>query len=252
MRDETRENYIVERFSETGIPADAKTASEFLAYYELLTEWNQVMNLTAVTAFEEVVTRHFLDSGILWKALSEQGIVVSRSEGAPIRLIDVGSGAGFPGLPLKLLQKDAEVTLLDALEKRVRFLDAVISRLMLSGVVTVHGRSEDFGNAKSSAREAFDLAVSRAVSALPTLSEYCLPFVKVGGLFVAYKGKDGEAELAAAEKAVETLGGAFERIIRYTLPGSDAERTLILIRKVRPTPERYPRKAGKPEKSPIK
>lgn len=216
---------------------------QFYQYYEMLVEWNQVMNLTAITEMTEVVTKHFVDSLSLKKAVSDLG-------DKPRKIMDVGSGAGFPGIPLKIAFPQLEITLLDSLNKRIRFLDAVIEKLELKCIKAVHGRAEDYGR-DGKYREQYDLCVSRAVANLSTLSEYCLPFVKTGGYFIPYKSGKVEEELAAASGAVKKLGSEVERTEDFLLPNGD-ERTLVVIRKKKVLEKRYPRKAGLPGKDPLK
>lgn len=224
---------------ELKIELSGEQKSQFLDYYELLTEWNSFMNLTAVTEFPEVVTRHFLDSLSL--------VNVEKPEG---RLIDVGTGAGFPGIPLKIAFPELEVCLLDSLNKRVKFLNAAIEKLGLKKIKAVHGRAEDFGK-NPNYRESFDLCVSRAVANLNLLSEYCIPFVKKGGLFVSYKSGNVGEEAKNAEKAAEILGGKIEKTEFFRLAGTQMQRSFVCIRKIKPTPKKYPRKAGVPAKEPL-
>lgn len=229
---------------ELGIILTEKQKEQFFKYFELLTEWNKVMNLTAITEMPEVVTKHFVDSLLVVKVLD--GI---RTE--TYSCIDVGTGAGFPGIPLKIAFPQLQITLLDSLNKRVGFLNTVIQELGLTGIQAVHGRAEDFGRDKEY-REQFDLCVSRAVANLSTLSEYCLPFVKQGGSFLPYKSGKVEEEAREAEGAVKKLGGSMGDTKTFILPGTDVDRTFVPIDKIHMTPKKYPRKAGMPGKEPLK
>ena len=215
---------------------------QFIRYYELLIEWNEFMNLTAITEYDEVMKKHFVDSLSLIKAFD-----VSKES----TVIDVGTGAGFPGLALKIAYPNLNVTLLDSLNKRINFLNEVILQLGLKGIETVHGRAEDFAK-PGKLREKFDLCVSRAVANLSTLSEYCLPYVKVGGKFIAYKSEKMEEEINLANKAINILGGKIDKCEEFYLPESDIYRNLIVIDKKKETAKRFPRKAGLPSKEPIK
>lgn len=228
---------------ELGISLDHGKMEQFYRYYQILTEWNQVMNLTAITEMGEVVSKHFVDS------LSLVRVAEGLGEGQA-RVIDVGTGAGFPGIPLKIVFPGLRVTLLDSLNKRIKFLDEVTGTLGLDQVVTVHGRAEDLGR-NPDFREQFDYCVSRAVANTATLSEYCLPFVKKGGCFVAYKSGSVGEELEQGRKAVKILGGEVEREDHFHLASADADRTLVVVRKKEQTPKRFPRKAGVPAKEPI-
>ena len=227
--------------AELGIELTDRQVEKFLLYYEMLVEWNGFMNLTAITEYDEVMKKHFIDSLSLIKAYD-----LSQEK----KVIDIGTGAGFPGLVLKIAFPQLEITLLDSLNKRIQFLDAVIQNLSLTGVETVHGRAEDFAKPEK-LRECFDLAVSRAVSNLSTLSEYCLPFVKQGGYFISYKSEKISEETEAAKNAIMLLGGKIRKQVDFTLPDSDIYRNFLLIEKVSATPKKYPRKAGLPSKEPL-
>lgn len=224
-----------------GISLSDEQAGQFLRYYEMLVRWNEMMNLTAITDFADVMKKHFVDSLSLVRVCDLTG---------SLSLIDVGTGAGFPGLVLKIAFPDLKVTLLDSLNKRIHFLDEVVSELGIHGVNTVHGRAEDYAK-QDKYRESFDLCVSRAVANLSTLSEYCLPFVKVGGLFISYKSERVSEELATAEHAISILGGVVENQVELMLPDSDIYRNLVMIRKIQGTSSKYPRKAGLPARNPL-
>ncbi len=217
---------------------DDNKISQFERYYEMLIEKNKVMNLTAITDRNEVILKHFIDSVALLKyhKLSDE------------RMIDVGTGAGFPGIPLKIICPGLKVTLFDSLNKRVGFLNEVIEELGLKGIEAVHGRAEEGGRDKN-LREAYDIAVSRAVANMAVLSEYCLPFVKIGGWFIPYKSYDIEQELADGKKAVSVLGGKIDRVEKLEIEGNG--RSFIFIKKERSTPKAYPRKAGTAKRQPI-
>ena len=233
---------LIEGCKEIGISLTQKQLDQFTLYYELLTEKNKVMNLTAITKWEEVLTKHFLDS-----------LLVVRTGYFPsdvANVLDMGTGAGFPGIPLKIVFPGLSFTLADSLNKRILFLDDVIEKLDLKDVRTVHARAEDLGK-DPEYRERFETVVSRAVANLSSLSEYCLPLVKVGGSFISYKSTDIDIEVEDAGKAVRELGGEIRDIFRYPLPETDLERVFVMIDKVRKTPSRYPRKAGVPKKDPL-
>lgn len=224
-----------------GVELNETQISQFIKYYEILVEWNSFMNLTGITEYEEVIQKHFVDSLALCKAVD-----IKEAQ----TLIDIGTGAGFPGIPLKIAYPQLQVTLLDSLQKRIKFLNEVISQLGLTGVETIHGRAEDFAK-PSMKREAYDICVSRAVANLASLSEYCLPYVKVGGYFIPYKSGKIEEEMEASKKAVFLLGGKLEEEVKFMLPESDISRSLIKIKKVSATPKKYPRKSGMATKEPI-
>ena len=227
---------------ELGITLSENQIEQFLTYYEMLVEWNEFMNLTAITEYEEVMKKHFIDSVSLIKAYD-----VSKN----VSVIDIGTGAGFPGLALKIAYPNLKVTLLDSLNKRIKFLDEVIAKLGLTDIETIHGRAEDFAK-PDKLREKYDLCVSRAVANMSTLSEFCLPFVKVGGKFISYKSEKITEEMETAGKAITILGGQIDGQVEFTLPESDIYRNLFIIKKVKNTPGKYPRKAGLPAKEPLK
>lgn len=232
---------FVKKCSDLGISLSDKQIEQFLNYYELLVEWNSFMNLTAITDFDEVILKHFVDSISLCKYISFQ---------KGDTLIDIGTGAGFPGIPIKIICPDCKITLLDSLNKRINFLNTVIEQLHLTDIITIHGRAEDIAKTKEN-RENYNYAISRAVANLSTLSELCIPFVKQNGYFISYKSEKGNEELLEAKNAIEILGGSVDKQISYQLPDSDLSRNLILIRKRNITPKKYPRKAGIPSKEPL-
>ena len=222
-----------------GIELSDEQLEQFLTYYEMLIEQNKVMNLTTITDFDEVLEKHFEDSLSLIQAVD-----LEKSQA----VIDLGTGAGFPGIPLKIAFPNLQITLADSLNKRILFLDDVIRELGLTGIDTVHGRAEDLAK-NSDYREKFDLCVSRAVANLSTLSEYCLPFVKIGGKFISYKAGECDEEVAASKSSIFLLGGKISDIKKFEL--GESGRAFVIIDKVSGTPKKYPRKAGTPSKDPL-
>ena len=235
-------NVLTEKVKELSIVLNDKQIQQFEQYYNILVEWNKVMNLTAITEYEEVVEKHFLDSLTIVNAIHVKKIET---------LIDVGTGAGFPGIPLKIAFPHLKVTLLDSLNKRIKFLNEVINLLELNDIKAIHGRAEDYAK-QAEYREQYDICVSRAVANLATLSEYCLPYVKVDGLFVPYKSGEIDEELKSSEKAVSILGGKVEEVVKFQLPGTDIGRSFVKIHKIKETKKKYPRKAGMATKEPLK
>lgn len=235
--------------NELGIILTEGQFQQFEQYYDLLIEWNNVMNLTAITEYSEVITKHFLDSLSIVK-LRDVSCETFKDLGQGSRLLDLGTGAGFPGIPIKIAFPKLNIVLLDSLNKRVNFLTEVIKQLSLEGISAIHGRAEEFGR-KEEFREKYDYCVSRAVARLVSLSEYCLPFVKRGGYFISYKSGKVEEELVESGYAIGQLGAKYEGKISFLLPDSDMERSLLLIRKSRETPRKYPRAGGKPTSCPL-
>lgn len=247
---EDKKDYNLKQFyddlNELDICLNKKQINQFIRYYELLIEWNSFMNLTAITDFDEILKKHFIDSLSFVKAYNLNNIDKKKK----ICLIDIGTGAGFPGIPLKIAFPFLKVTLLDSLQKRIKFLGEVTEQLKLEDINIIHGRAEDYAK-PGKLREIYDLCVSRAVANLSTLSEYCIPFVKENGKFICYKSERLAEEISAANKAISVLGGKIEEQINYYLPFSDIYRNLLVIRKVNITPLKYPRKSGLPSKEPI-
>lgn len=231
-----------EKLNALGITLTEKQYQQFDRYFELLVEWNKVMNLTGITEYEEVNEKHFVDSLSIVKVLDMKNVN---------HVIDIGTGAGFPGIPLKIAFPHLKITLLDSLNKRIKYLNTVIEELELEDIQTIHGRAEDFAR-QSEYREQYDLAVSRAVANLSTLSELCIPYVKVDGLFIPYKSGDIEDEVKEAQTAIKVLGASQKEVVKFTLPGSDINRSFVKIKKIKNTGKKFPRKAGLPGKEPIK
>ena len=229
---------MLEEILRQSLPLDATALRRFRRYYELLTQWNAVMNLTAISGEEDTARLHFLDCAALAELVDLSGK----------RVIDVGTGAGFPGMVLKILRPETELTLLDSLDKRLRFLSTVCGELGFADVQCLHARAEE---APPELRQSFDVACSRAVARLNLLAELCLPFVKLGGVFAAMKGPEVTEELREAEKGIRLLGGEVERVAEYAVPGTELRHNAVLIRKVSETPKKYPRKWGQMKKNPL-
>lgn len=236
-------NYNLDKFKsgleKLNISLSEEQIQKFLTYYEMLVETNKVMNLTAITDFDEVIEKHFLDSLSLCQVYNLN---------QEIYVLDMGTGAGFPGIPLKIAFPEINLVLADSLNKRIKFLQNVIDELGLKKVEALHGRAEEMGKNKQY-REQFDLSLSRAVANLSSLSEYCIPFVKEGGKFISYKSGEIEEEVNAAKKAISVLGGKIEDVYKFDL--YEQKRSFVIIRKEKKTPKTYPRKAGTPTKSPL-
>lgn len=223
------------------IETNENMLEQFDLFYHLLVEWNKVMNLTGITEYEEVVEKHFADSLSLARFLDLNKIHT---------VIDVGTGAGFPGIPLKIAFPHLKVVLLDSLNKRINFLNEVIAKLDLKEIHTIHGRAEEYAR-KPEYREQFDLCVSRAVANLSVLSEYCIPYIRIGGIFIPYKSGEIDEEVAASRKAVDILGGQIDHVEKFQLPDTDIHRSFVFINKIKNTQKKYPRKAGTPAKEPL-
>ena len=224
-----------------GVYLSDEQLSQFYNYYQMLIEWNKKINLTAITDFDEVIKKHFLDSLTIGRHIDQKG---------NLSILDIGTGAGFPGIPIKIAFPNTNITLMDSLNKRVNFLNEVIGALKLEKIEAIHGRAEDFAK-KGMLRESFDLCVSRAVANLSSLSEFCLPYVKVGGKFISYKSEKALEELESSKNAISILGGGDVSCDEFILPGTDFNRTFVIINKIKETPDKYPRKAGTPVKQPL-
>lgn len=232
---------LIRGSQELGIDLNDKDIERFKRYKELLKEWNTKINITAITDDVEIDIKHFLDSLTPY---------ITNMFNGNKKIIDIGTGGGFPGMPLKIVNEELNITLLDSLNKRINFLNEVISFLELEGIEAIHGRAEELGRTKEY-REVYDICISRAVASLETLCEYCMPFVKVGGYFISMKGPDIEEELENSQNAIKTLGGKLieKKIIK--IPESDIEHSLLIIEKISKTPTKYPRGGGKPRKNPL-
>jgi len=232
---------LIDGLKELKLNASEEVVDKLILFMKIMLEWNEKINLTAITEESEVFIKHFLDSAT---CLSTGYIK------AGMKVIDVGTGAGFPGIPVKLLEPGVEMILLDSLNKRISYLNEVVAKLGLKKVRTVHARAEEGGSSKEH-REAYDIALSRAVAAMNVLCEYCMPFIKVGGFFICQKGPDIDEELKEAGAAIKILGGSVREVREFQLPYSDIKHNIIIIEKVADTPTKYPRKPGKPAASPI-
>lgn len=230
---------LSEKAKEIEIELNEKQLEQFYNYMNLLIEWNQKVNLTAIVEPKEIILKHFIDSLTICKYTKNAKT-----------LVDVGTGAGFPGIPLKIVNEGIKVTLLDSLNKRINFLNEIIEKLELKNIETIHARVEEFGKNKKY-RETFDIATSRAVANLSTLSEYMIPLIKLGGESICMKGSEIDKELESSKKAINVLGGKIESVKSFNLPETDMKRNIIIIKKVNLTPTKYPRKPGTPAKEPI-
>ncbi len=229
---------IQEECKKINVNLEAEQIEQFYTYMQELIEWNNKINLTAIIEPEEIIKKHFIDCLSIIKYIKDDN-----------KIIDVGTGAGFPGIPIKIANKSLNITLLDSLNKRISFLNEIITKLKLSNIETVHARAEEY--AANGKREKYDIAVSRAVANLPTLLEYLMPYVKVNGICICMKGPKAQAELEESKKAIEILGGRLEKIENIKID-ENMDRNIIIIRKIKNTPNTYPRKAGKPGREPIK
>ena len=232
---------FADRLEKAGLTLSPHQMDLFEAYRALIKEWNAKIDITAITEDREIDNKHFIDSLSIFRQIKTP---------SQARVMDMGSGGGFPGIPMKIYEPGLEMTLVDSLKKRVDFLREVIDRLGLEGIRCIHARAEDLLRDPKE-RESYDLVVSRAVAPLPTLLEYCLPGVKINGQFIAMKGPGGQEEVIQSDRAIKTLGGHLERVDRFLWTEDNYQRTLVLIQKVKETPEKYPRGQGKPRKSPL-
>ena len=230
---------IKEYMNKINIEISDKQIEKFFDYMNLLLEWNEKINLTAITEPEDIILKHFVDCATILKYIKDED-----------KIIDIGTGAGFPGIPLKILNEKLDITLMDSLNKRINFLNEIINKLDLKNIVAIHARAEELARNKEY-REKFDIAISRAVANLSTLSEYMLPFVKKDGMVISMKGSNIEEEVKNAKKAIKILGGEIEKIDNFNLANTNNIRNIITIKKVVKTPKEFPRKAGKPSKEPI-
>lgn len=232
-------NKIIELSNKINVEITDEQISKYYEYMNLLLEWNEKINLTAITKEDEIILKHFIDSMTVIKYIEKNS-----------EIIDVGTGAGFPGIPIAIMRKDTNLTLLDSLNKRVNFLNEVSYNLNLKNIKNIHGRAEDLGQNKNE-RENYDIAISRAVANMTTLVEYLIPFVKIGGYCICMKGSEIESEIEQAKYAIKELGGKIEKIDNFYLPDSNIVRNVVIIKKIKETSSKYPRKAGMPSKMPM-
>lgn len=232
-------NKMLELSKNIGVDSTDEQIEKFYVYMKTLLEWNEKINLTAIIEEDDIILKHFIDSMTVLKYIQKEKSI-----------IDVGTGAGFPGIPIAIMENYAKVTLLDSLNKRINFLNEVCNQIKLNNIKTIHGRAEDIGQDKKY-REMFDIAISRAVANMTTLSEYLLPMVKVGGICICMKGSEIEQELNDSKFAIKEFGGKVLKVEKFLLPNSDIERNIIIIKKIKETSHKYPRKAGMPSKAPM-
>ncbi len=247
------DEYLKRSLLQLNIDILDEQTEQFRKYYELLLVWNSFMNLTAITEEKDVIDKHFVDSILACRYFDHPENEVDHTKGKDhvLSVIDIGAGAGFPSVPLKILFPDLRLTLVDSLNKRVKFLNELISVLKLKEVSSVHARAESLARDESH-RQKYDLCLSRAVANLSTLSELCLPFVRCGGLFISYKSADSKAEIEESEKAINVLGGRIRSIEQSVIPYTDIQRSFVIIEKEKNTPKKYPRREGIPSKDPIR
>ena len=239
MKEEEFNEKMKESLKELNIELSEKQLNQFYNYMNILIEWNKVMNLTNITEPEGIIQKHFVDSLTVLKSIKENDSI-----------IDVGTGAGFPGIPIKIVFPETRITLLDSLNKRIKFLEEVINKLELKNIETIHGRAEEVAHNKKY-REKYDIAIARAVAPLNVLSEYLLPFVKIGGYAICMKGVKGKEEAEEGKNAIKILGGEITNNREFNLPNTEMARTIIEIEKIKNTEKKYPRKAGTPTKMPL-
>ena len=239
MKEEEFNEKMKESLKELNIEISEKQLNQFYNYMNILIEWNKVMNLTNITEPEEIIQKHFVDSLTILKSIKENDSI-----------IDVGTGAGFPGMPIKIVFPETRITLLDSLNKRIKFLEEVTNKLELKNIETIHGRAEEVAHNKKY-REKYDIAIARAVAPLNVLSEYLLPFVKIGGYAICMKGVKGKEEAEEGKNAIKILGGEITNSREFNLPNTEMARTIIEIEKIKNTEKKYPRKAGTPTKMPL-